>query len=127
LQTNILPPLKTAWTQPQFSEVDDFWQISLGKTFIPLADDVPPAPSNAYHYTAVSKMSKAFTRASRYYAEHGEDGLREVAKRELQRSAEEVRAEMRRNIFMQEPVANAATSAAHASSEIGAASVEVRP
>jgi len=120
LQTNILPPLKSAWTQPQFSEVDDFWQISLGQTFIPLANDVPPAPSNAYHYTAVNKMSKAFTRASRYYAEHGEQGLREVARRELQQSAEEVRAEMRRNIFLQEPAAKQTASAAAATSaEVG--------
>jgi len=100
VQTNILPPLKASWTQPEFSVVDDYWQISLGQTFVPLAADVPAAPSNAYHYTGVSKVSQAFTKASRYYADHGEQGLREVAQRELKRAADEVRTAMRRNVFL---------------------------
>jgi arabinosaccharide transport system substrate-binding protein len=105
-QTNILPPLKESWKQPEFHATDDYWGVSLGELFVPLADDVPPAPSNAYHYTAINKLSKAFTKAARHYREHGEQGLREVAQRELKRSAEEVRAEMRRNIFLREPAGN---------------------
>jgi arabinosaccharide transport system substrate-binding protein len=102
LQTNILPPLTTSYDQPEFSAVDDFWGVSLGQTFIPLASQVPPAPTNAYHFVAVSKINKAFYKASAHYAEHGEVGLRDVTRRELQRAAEEVRQAMRRNIFMKQ-------------------------
>ena len=102
IETNILPPLKSAWNQPEFHQVDGYWQISLGETFIPLADDVPPSPTNAYHYVAINKLSKAFTRASRHYADHGEGGLRELAERELKSAAEEVRVVMRRNVFQRD-------------------------
>jgi arabinosaccharide transport system substrate-binding protein len=101
-ETNILPPLKAAWSQPEFHQVDEYWQTSLGEAFIALADDVPASPSNAYHYTAINKLSKAFTRASRHYAEHGDEGLRETTRRELKRSAEEVRVVMRRNVFQRD-------------------------
>lgn len=101
LQTNILPPLTTAWSQPEFSAIDDFWGVSLGKTFVPLAKDVPPAPTNAFHFVAASKINKAFTKASEHYAAHGESGLRDVARRELHECAEEVRTAMRRNVFIQ--------------------------
>ena len=99
-QTNILPPLKRAWTQPEFHKIDDYWQISLGEAFVPLADNVPPAPSHAYYFSAVSKLSKAFTRAAEHYRAHGEDGLREQVRGDLHACAEEVRRMIRRNVFL---------------------------
>jgi arabinosaccharide transport system substrate-binding protein len=102
LQTNILPPLMTSWDRPEFKVVNEFYGVSLGQTFIPLASQVPPAPTNAYHFVAASKINKAFTKASEHYATYGEQGLREVARRELKRSADEVRAAMARNLFIQE-------------------------
>lgn len=110
LQTNILPPLTTAWDRPEFSEVDDFWGVSLGQTFVPLAKDVPPAPTNAYHFVAASKINKAFTKASEHYAERGEAGLREVTRAELKKSADEVRTAMRRNVFMREDAGQMAST-----------------
>lgn len=103
LATNILPPLKTAWSQPEFSQVDPYFGISLGKLFIPLAPQVPPSPINAYYYDAVMQISRAFTIASNYYAEHGEVGLHDVAEREMKASAEQVRKAMRRNVFLNPP------------------------
>jgi arabinosaccharide transport system substrate-binding protein len=100
LQTNILPPLKSAWKQPEFHEIDDYWGISLGEVFVPLADDVPAAPSHAYYFSAVSKMSTAFTRAAEYYRAHGEDGLRPRVLEDLRECAEEVRRMIGRNVFL---------------------------
>jgi hypothetical protein len=102
LDTNILPPLKSAWTQPEFHVTDDFWQVSLGEAFVPLADDVPPAPSHAYYFTAVSKLSKAFTRASDHYRAHGEEGLRERVRADLRACADEVRRMIKRNVFLRD-------------------------
>jgi arabinosaccharide transport system substrate-binding protein len=111
-QTNILPPLRSAWTQPEFHKIDDYWQISLGEAFVPLADSVPPAPSHAYYFTGVSKMSKAFTRAAEHFSEHGEAGLRDKVRADLRECAEEVRRMIRRNVFLHEsPVASAAEGA----------------
>ena len=99
-QTNILPPLKRAWTQPEFHKTDDYWKISLGEAFVPLADSVPAAPSHAYYFTAVSKMSKAFTRAQEHFRDHGEAGLREQVRADLHECADEVRRMIRRNAFL---------------------------
>jgi arabinosaccharide transport system substrate-binding protein len=101
-QTNILPPLKTAWGQPEFHRMNEFWQVSLGEAFVPLADDVPPAPSHAYYFSATTKLSKAFTRAADYYREHGEQGLRERVRADLVSCADEVRLAIRRNVFLRE-------------------------
>jgi arabinosaccharide transport system substrate-binding protein len=110
LQTNILPPLTTSWDQPEFSVVNNFWGVSLGRTFVPLAKDVPPAPTNAYHFVAANKINKAFTAASDHYATRGEAGLREVTRRELKKAADEVRAQMRRNVFIQQDAAQVAAT-----------------
>ena len=101
-QTNILPPLKSAWSQPEFHAKKEFWGCSLGEVYSALADDVPPAPSNAYHYDGINKLSKAFTKVSNHYAKYGDDGLRDCAQRELKASAEELRAVMRRNAFLRD-------------------------
>jgi arabinosaccharide transport system substrate-binding protein len=98
--TNILPPLVDSWGQPEFHAVDEFWGMPLGEAFIALAPQVPPAPTNAYHFQAISHLSNAFMRTSQHYAEHGEAGLREVARAELKKSADDVRKIMARNRFM---------------------------
>jgi arabinosaccharide transport system substrate-binding protein len=100
--TNILPPLKTAWTQPQFHKQSDFWGRSLGEAFVPLADDVPSTPSHAYYNRATGKLSKAVTRAAEYYREHGENGLREQVRADLTSCADEVRLTVQRNVFLRE-------------------------
>ena len=110
LDTNILPPLKSAWTQPEFRQLDDFWQISLGEAFVPLADDAPPAPSHAYYFSATSKISKAFTRAREHYRTKGETGLREQVRADLGLCAEEVRRMIRRNVFLRDDDAVAASA-----------------
>jgi arabinosaccharide transport system substrate-binding protein len=106
-QTNILPPLVDSWTQPEFRAINAHWDMSLGEAFIKLAPQVPAAPTNAYHYVAISKLSKAFTKSSNYYAEHGEQGLREYTLAELKRAADEVRTVMQRNRFLNDVDADA--------------------
>jgi arabinosaccharide transport system substrate-binding protein len=120
-QTNILPPLKTAWAQPEFHKIDDYWEISLGEAFVPLADSTPPAPSHAYYFSAVSKLSTALTRARTHYRTHGEDGLRRRVREDLRDCAAEVRRMIRRNVFLREDQQVAAAAAAAAAAVAGAA------
>jgi arabinosaccharide transport system substrate-binding protein len=110
-QTHILPPLIESWKQPEFHAINEFWGTSLGEAFIPLAPQVPASPTNAYHFVAIAKISKAFAHTSNHYAAHGEVGLRDRAREELKISANEVRAIMRRNRFFVQSDGETAASA----------------
>jgi hypothetical protein len=102
--TNILPPLKKAWDLPQFSEPRPFYSgIPLGRAYADLAPKVPGENDNPYMMQARDKFSEAFTNASIYYAERGEDGLREFTRGELKRTADRVREVMKRNVFLNTP------------------------
>jgi arabinosaccharide transport system substrate-binding protein len=102
--TNILPPLKTAWELPQFSEPRPFYSgIRLGRAYAELALQVPAENDNPYTMKARDKFSEAFTNASIHYAEHGEDGLREYVRAELHRSADRLREAMSRSVFLNAP------------------------
>ena len=100
-ETNILPPLKTAWSLPQFNAPKPFYSgIALGRAYADLAPQVPEENDNPYMMQAREKFSEAFTNAAIYYAEHGEAGLREYARGELKRTADRVREVMRHNVFL---------------------------
>lgn len=99
--TYILPPLKSAWTQPQFSEPDPFYSNQLrGQEFIKLAEQVPDEPAHTYAQTALAKLSEAFQNVALHYQENGDDGLEEYALAELKRCAERVRVKVDRNVFL---------------------------
>jgi arabinosaccharide transport system substrate-binding protein len=101
--TNILPPLKAAWDQPQLSRPSEFWSgLPLGKTYAALAPFVPPQHDTAYNTLATGKFSEAYTNTTFYYAEHGENGLRDFARGELKRCADRVRMVLDRNVFLKE-------------------------
>jgi arabinosaccharide transport system substrate-binding protein len=102
--TNILPPLKTAWELPQFSEPRPFYSgIRLGRAYAELALQVPAENDHPYMMKARDKFSEAFTNASIHYAEHGEDGLREFVRAELHRSAAHLREVVSRSVFLNAP------------------------
>jgi len=101
--TNILPPLKTAWTQPQFSEPRAFYSgIAIGKAFADLADQVPQEQSSAYMQMTEGKLVEAFVNCKIFYEQHGDAGLREYAQQELKRCADRVRAVVDRNVFIKQ-------------------------
>jgi hypothetical protein len=108
--TNILPPLRTAWNQPEFSRSSAFFNGQpLGTIYARLAPDVPKDYDTTYSNLAKGKLSEAFTNASLYYASHGEDGLREYAAGELKRCADRVRVVMNRNVFLKTPTSGGDT------------------
>jgi arabinosaccharide transport system substrate-binding protein len=102
--TNILPPLKSAWKKPEFSEPRSFYDGDpIGLSYSRLAPDVPRDHDTAYSDLATAKLSEAFTNASLYFQSHGEQGLREYAAAELHRCANRVRQSMSRNVFLNHP------------------------
>jgi arabinosaccharide transport system substrate-binding protein len=106
--THILPPLKSAWTRPEFDQPSAFYSgISLGKVYSALAPLVPEEHDTAYNTIANAKLSQAFSNTAAYYKAHGDDGLREFCRAELKRCADRVRLVISRNVFLQ-PQAQAA-------------------
>jgi arabinosaccharide transport system substrate-binding protein len=108
--TNILPPLKSAWSLPQFDEPRAFYGgIKLGRVYSALASQVPEEQTNAYMTQALGKLSEAFTNASLYYQDHGEEGLRDYTRGELKRCADRIREQMDRNVFLKDEQKQEAT------------------
>lgn len=100
-ETNILPPLKSAWNLPELGTPRPFFGgIELGRAYAELASDVPAEESSAYMTLAVAKLNEAYQNALRYYIERGEEGLPEYTHGELRRCADRVRTVMNRNVFL---------------------------
>src|SRR5207248_1215791 len=99
--TNILPPLKEAWTRPEFDEPRPFFSNQrLGRLYAALAPQVPAETYTPYSTQAVARLSEAFTNTALYYEAHGDEGMRDHARAELRRCADLVRARMSRNRFL---------------------------
>jgi arabinosaccharide transport system substrate-binding protein len=110
--THILPPLKSAWSRPEYHEADPYYGgLSLGQVYSQLAPQVPEEHDTAYTALANAKLSEAFTNTSIYYQQHGDAGLRQYARAELKRCADRVRLAMSRNIFLSPQFADASESA----------------
>jgi arabinosaccharide transport system substrate-binding protein len=100
-KTNILPPYKPAWDQPEFNAPREYWRgMRLGREYVALAPQVPYAADNAYMQQADGKLWEAYGNVAQYFAEHGEDGLRDFARGEFKRCADYVRRVMARNVFL---------------------------
>jgi arabinosaccharide transport system substrate-binding protein len=100
--TNILPPLKEAWSRPEFDEPRPFFSNQrLGRLYAALAPQVPAEVYTPFTNQALSRLSEAFTNTAIYFDAHGESGMREYARGELRRCADLVREQMARNRFLQ--------------------------
>jgi arabinosaccharide transport system substrate-binding protein len=100
-ETHILPPVKAAWTQPQFYEhVPFFSDLPMGRVYAALAPDVPAEHDTAYTVMALNKFAEAFTNTAIYYSHNGATGMRDYARRELKSCADRIRVIMARNVFL---------------------------
>lgn len=99
-ETNILPPLKTAWDSPVFDEPRPYWSGQpLGRLYVSLAEDVPPQYTSAYTQLAKAKLGQAITACAAYYEANGERGFESYVRAELEAAADYVREQMERNPF----------------------------
>lgn len=84
LDTNIIPPLKEAWDLPELSTPNPYWSgQKVGKEYAALAPDVPDIYSSPIHKVSLQELDQALTRVALYYDQHGDEGLREKARAEL--------------------------------------------
>jgi len=102
-QTQILPPLVDAWNEPQIDEPSAYFSGQrIGRMYADLAPRVPAEQSSPYMTLATAKLNEAFTNASLYYRDRGEDGLRDYIHEQLALKADRVRRVMERNVFLDE-------------------------
>jgi arabinosaccharide transport system substrate-binding protein len=107
LNSNIIPPLKEAWSLPEFQQPNEYWSgQKLGAEYARLAPDVPPIFASPVYKSGMSKLDQAVTRSALYYEEHGEQGLREKVAEELQRAAEYLKVWSDRYAVLQDGMAS---------------------
>jgi arabinosaccharide transport system substrate-binding protein len=84
LDTNIIPPLKSAWQLPELATPNEYWSgQKVGQAYAALAPDVPDLHSSPIHKVALQEIDQAVVRVGLYYDAHGDEGLREHAQEEL--------------------------------------------
>ena len=89
--TNILPPLKEAWSAPEIQAKNPYYSGQrIGKLYADLAPMTPPVYSAPVHTVAGSKLDEALYRSAEYYDKHGEKGLVDKVRAELQRAQAEL-------------------------------------
>jgi len=101
-ETNIIPPVISAWEKPMFDKPSPFYSNQpLGRILTQLGREVPTVYSSPYFYQAQSKMNDAIVSTALYYRAHGEQGLEEFAFSQLRRTADELRRVIAHNHFLQ--------------------------
>jgi arabinosaccharide transport system substrate-binding protein len=99
-ETNIVRPVRAAWTAPAFQEPRPFWGgQKLGASYIALADQVPPQYTSPFIDLAKGKLGAALVSCVQYYEQHGNDGFDAFVRETLKARADDVRAQMARNPF----------------------------
>ncbi|TVR52172.1 MAG: extracellular solute-binding protein [Puniceicoccaceae bacterium] len=104
LQSNIVPPFKEAWEEPEFDEPNPYYSNQrLGRILVDLARQAPPEYVTAYTELTHSKFSEVFLNAALHFDRRGETGLREYIQEELDKAQAYLERIMARNVFLFEP------------------------
>jgi arabinosaccharide transport system substrate-binding protein len=98
--TNIIPPVKDAWTLPAISKPKTFWDgQAVGNFYVGLAPETPPQFTHPFTPVAFSKMGEVLNLCVGYYAQKGESGFRPFAREVLSKKADELRELMEMNPY----------------------------
>lgn len=100
-QMNIIPALREAWEMPELDEPSEFYSgQAIGRIFADLAPSTPANYVSPYWETGHTKLIEAFVNSVNYYKKHGDEGLEDFVRGELNRTASYVRKLMSRNRFL---------------------------
>ncbi len=99
--TNILPPVPSAWKEPAFDKKYEYYGgQKIGRDYANLAPQVPPQYASPFVDLGKSKLSQALIQCVEYYNAHGADsGWDAFVKTTVKARADEVRVQMGRNPF----------------------------
>lgn len=97
-ESNIIPPIKSAWNLPEFKKPNAFYSNQpLGTTYAALAPQVPPQYGSPFLGTAKGKMGEAVVACVSYYKANGDRGFDAFVRKTLKQKADYVRLVMTRN------------------------------
>ena len=99
--TNILPPVPSAWNQPAFDrEYPYYGGQKIGRDYAALAPQVPPQYASPFVQLGKAKLGQALIQCVAYYNTHGDDaGWDTFVRTTVKARADEVRKQMARNPF----------------------------
>lgn len=102
--TGIISPVKDHWTDPVYDEPSPYFSgQQSGRLYIAAAPDVPPRTSSPYNALAQIKMADSALALKGYATQYRRYTVAELlpeARRLLAQAADEVRAQMQRNVFL---------------------------
>ena len=109
-ETNIVPPVKRAWSVPGFREDSPYFKqmvrdsdgdlvvrpVSIGEFYASIADDTPPHFYTAYTTEAEKDFVLTYYDARAYYEKTGDDeGMMELIRKQLKEKADIIRKKMK--------------------------------
>jgi arabinosaccharide transport system substrate-binding protein len=98
--TNILPALRDAWSEPAFRERRPYWSDQpLGALYATLAPEVPFQYTSPLIQTTKQKLGEAVVACVQRYNARGAEGFDDFARAQLKRNADEVRRLIARNPY----------------------------
>ena len=98
--TNILPPLKEAWSNPAFSAPNPYYGgAPLGAIYAKYAPSVPAQYTAPTIDTAKAKLGEALIDCVKQYNDNGDTGFDEFVRAKLKEKADDVRAFQKRNPY----------------------------
>ena len=99
--TNILPPVPSAWNQSAFDkEYPYYGGQKIGRDYAALAPQVPPQYASPFVQLGKGKFGQALIQCVTYYNTHGDDaGWDSFVRTTVKARADEVRKQMARNPF----------------------------
>jgi arabinosaccharide transport system substrate-binding protein len=98
--TNIIPALRSAWKQSEFDEKREYWSgQQVGNLYASLAPQAPPQNTSPFIAQGKSKLSEAFVECLGKYKRDGDKGFEPFVRARLKRSADELRAMIKRNPY----------------------------
>jgi len=104
--TGIISPVKRHWIDPVYDEPSSYFcGQRYGRLYIAAAPDVPPRTSSPYNALAQIKMADSALALKAYAQQHGRYTAAELlpeAGRLLAQAEAEVRAQMQRNVFLEQ-------------------------
>ncbi|HZZ42376.1 MAG TPA: extracellular solute-binding protein [Tepidisphaeraceae bacterium] len=100
--TNILPPLKAAWTNPAYDQPRTFFSNQpIGRLYANLAPFVPSDYANPYTSIAQAKLRDAYLNTKLYYRDHPNADLMPIALDQLHSAAASIRQIQSRNVLLE--------------------------
>lgn len=99
LNTNIIPPTRSAWEEPFMDTVNEFWGQPIGRMFADLAEDVPAVYASPFREYTRLRLSTVVTRTIQWVKNNPGREPHTFIASELDAAEADVLRRLERNVF----------------------------